>query len=89
MTESELKQEVAYWKHVAAYLAECHAANLHEAEHKSCSKYRRKRFQSIMNKAASFLTKEVFPVYFLKEDPDQSIQSVVERLKDHSAKIPI
>jgi ferredoxin-NADP reductase len=58
MSESveDLKRQVAQWKSVAAYLAECHAASAETvAEQKKSSKYEKKRHAEICKKAAMML----------------------------------
>ena len=51
-----LKDEVEYWKRVAAYLAQCHAATAeYDGSLKSVSKARCKRFQDICATAAEAL----------------------------------
>lgn len=44
----DLKMEIDYWRSVAVYLADCHAATAYEYEPKSTSKARRNRMISIM-----------------------------------------
>lgn len=89
MTKEE-QQELDRWKSIAAWLADCHAANLHEAELSSCSQDRRDRFKSIMLKAADFLKRNTAAndMRYTQVTPDERLANVILRLEDHAAKIP-
>lgn len=80
----ELKQECEFWKEVACYLADCHAANLTIAELKRTSKYERGRLAAIMRKARSFLKKEECPPRYSVR---RTLDDVVKRLDEGVAVI--
>jgi len=86
---NRLLDELDNWKKIAAYLAECHAANLHEAELTRCSKSRRKRFQSIMDKSAEML-KSGEPLRentLFYETANDRVFNAIKRLEDHSKRV--
>lgn len=64
-----------YWKHVAVYLADCHAANL-EGLPKSTSKYQRDRMKHICTNALLMLANS-WPAGVRQSE----IVSVQERLR--------
>lgn len=77
MTEAE------YWRRVAFYLADCHAANGYDATLKSCSKARRNRFASIMKNTLRYLKfGEQPPQYDTSKE-----RGIVERLERQIADI--
>ena len=49
--------ELHYWRQVAIYLADCHAATAFEYEVKSASKSRRKRMISILETCVAAMNK--------------------------------
>jgi len=53
----EAVSEAKYWKTVAVYLAQCHAANSHIVDLKRTAKYERSRLVSIMRKCKDWLLK--------------------------------
>ena len=55
---AEAKAELAQWKAVALYLADCHAANLDIAMRKSCSKNERGRLTAIARKCKEQINRE-------------------------------
>lgn len=76
----DLKQECEFWKEVACYLADCHAANTSIAELKRTSKYERGRLAEIMRKARSFLKKEECPPRYSVR---RTLDDVVKRLDEN------
>jgi hypothetical protein len=54
--ESDLRAERDYWRDVACYLADCHAATAgYDGDLKSVSRARKERFASIANTAGQAL----------------------------------
>lgn len=53
----DLRYDRDYWRAVAIYLADCHAANIDEALLSRTSKWTRQRFAEIMKKASRYLRK--------------------------------
>ena len=58
MLKEWILMESDYWKCVALYLADCHAANYSIAEVKGTAKYQRQRIVTIMRKAQKLLKEE-------------------------------
>ncbi len=52
MTMTDRREDILFWKNLALYLADCHAATFfHEGSLKSCSKSSRARFKLICERA--------------------------------------
>lgn len=78
MTDAE------YWKTVALYLADCHAATAtYDGALKSTSKSRRERFSAICAKALSFFERTNTP--YTRTDDEARI---VARLRDAVKTVP-
>jgi hypothetical protein len=56
-TDADYAAEAHYWRNVAIYLADCHAATAYDYEAKSASKSRRSRMISILNTCVAALNK--------------------------------
>ena len=84
----DLKNEVTRWKRIAFWLADCHAANLHIAELKSCSKSERRRLKNIMTKAQGYLEGKESPKQPPHGDLDRHLHDVMNRLEDHARRVP-
>ena len=82
---SDKDRELERWIRIALWLADCHAANLSEAELSSCSKTRRKRFKNIMLRAARMLKSDEMPP--LDTDIDGRIWDVIYRLEGCASEI--
>jgi len=76
----ELRDEVDRLTVVAAWMADCHAANAeYDAQLKSCSKSRRQRFMDIARKCASYLKGEERP-------RGSKVESTIQRCIDVTAR---
>lgn len=77
----EKDREIAHWKKIALYLADCHAATAaDDANVKSLGKFRRKRFLDIASKAAKLLDGTDIPYSFYGHaDLEVYRKSVVDR----------
>jgi hypothetical protein len=70
-------QEIDYWKYVAAYMAECHAATAeYDGNLRSMSKSRRNRLATICKKAVRFMRREAVPTWADRQRP---IEDTIER----------
>lgn len=78
-TETELAREILHWKHVAAYLASCHAATL-ESLPRRTAKYERRRMVSICQSAVDFLEGNKIPNAYGVRIED-AIQHEIERCR--------
>lgn len=78
----EMKKDRDYWKSVALYLAECHAATAgYDASLKSVSKSRKQRLAGICRKAMNMIQgKEMPPPR--RRSPQEEIPFVLEGLRD-------
>ena len=73
---SDLERQVEYWRSLAAYLAECHAATAeYDGSLKTVSASRRKRMKDICLKAVLGLSGR----WHKKYPSDGDVQSAIER----------
>lgn len=79
--------ESIYWKRIAIYLAEYHAANLGIAELKSCPKYQKERLRNIMDHAADFLDGKKFPHRIGNYTTEENLERVITRCKKNAKEI--
>jgi hypothetical protein len=88
MTTCELiehEREVQHWKHVAAYLASCHAATL-EGLPKSAPKSQRRRHVEICRSAAAYLRGKESPPWYGTESKDVAIERDIVRCEKAAQK---
>ena len=76
-----MEKNAEYWKWVASYFIECHAASL-ESIPKSGSQRERKRLRRICDLAASVLEEQVSPPYLAGRSKEQEIKSTIQRCRD-------
>lgn len=61
-TEQDIKRERDYWRSVAAYLAECHAATAeYDGQLSGTSQSRKKRYAALCEKAALAMQRGFYP----------------------------
>lgn len=86
-----LHTELDKWRKIAAWMGECHAANLHEAELSSVSQERRDRFKSIMLSAANYMEQVRPPDLGFRDHHSghQQVLVAIARLRDHARRIPL
>lgn len=77
----ETEREVEHWKHIAAYLASCHAATL-EGLPKSAPKSQRARHVDICRKAAAYLRGTDNPPWFGTSTKAEEIEWCTKRCED-------
>ena len=81
----EQTREVQHWKHVAAYLASCHAATL-EGLPKSAPKSQRNRHAEICRKAAAYLRGKDSPPWLGTQSKEAAIEWDTKRCEDAAEK---
>jgi hypothetical protein len=83
--EMDLRRELEYWRNVACYLAECHAATAeYDGSLKKTSGTQRSRYASICEKAADAMKPfRMSPAYGFRTNP----QLAEERCKAAAAKL--
>jgi len=86
----ELKRELARWKCIAAYLASCHAANLHIAQLTRTSRHERERLRVIMTRAADMLEGKELPKQYASNvcQAQAKVNDAIDRLRDHAERVP-
>ena len=80
-TRRDYLNEIEHWKQIAIYLADCHSANITIADLKSCSKYQKRRLQSIMETSAKLLSGKKAPWNMANKTTQESLDLVINRLE--------
>lgn len=79
------QEEITHWKHIASYLASCHAATL-EGLPKSASKSTRRRHVLICQKAARYLRGIEEPLCYNGQPKEYSIEWDTKRCEEAAVK---
>lgn len=81
--ESDLRRERDYWRTVACYLADCHAATAeYDGSMKSLSKSRRDRYAAICEKANEALRGHLSGIH-----SGRSLEEATKRCADAAARL--